>query len=71
MAGQNDLAKLFKRVSALEQGENEDEQDVARILKHYASIGVTFKVRFKLKQHLISGDTNPLALAVTSSTTLI
>lgn len=71
MAGQKDLAKLFKRVTALEQGDDENEQDVARILKQYESIGVTFRFSVKLKQHLICGDTNPLASAVTSNDTLI
>lgn len=66
MAGQKDLAKLFKRVTALEQGDDESEQDVARIIKNYGDIGIKVNLRVKVKQHLICGDTNPLASAITS-----
>ena len=71
MAGQKDLAKLFKRVTALEQGDDESEQDVARILKSYADIGIKITIRTRFKQHLICGDNSPLAGAITSPSTYI
>ena len=67
MAGQKDLAKLFKRVTALEQGDDEAEQDIARIIKNYADIGIVVTVNVREKQHLICGDTNPLFGAITST----
>ena len=67
MAGQKDLAKLFKRVTALEQGDDEAEQDIARIIKNYADIGIVVTVNLRVKQHLICGDQNPLFGAVTST----
>jgi hypothetical protein len=71
MSGQKDLSTLFKRVTALEQREDDDEQAVNRIIKHYANIGLTVTIRAHTHQYRLCGDTNPIYGAVTATDTYI
>ncbi len=71
MSGQKDLSTLFKRVTALEQREDDDEQAVNRIIKHYATLGMTVTITTHLHQYRFCGDTNPLFGAVTATDTYI
>lgn len=67
MAGDRDLSSLFKRVTALEQEDADEDQAITRIIKQYDSIGLSVIVDFKIHQYRICGDTNPIYPAVTSS----
>ena len=60
MRGDRDLAKLFRRVTALEERETDEDMTINRIVKRYESLGVTVTVTFKPHQYRLCGDTNPL-----------
>jgi hypothetical protein len=60
MRGDRDLAKLFRRVTALEERETDEDMTISRITKQYESLGVSVTVVFKTHQYRLCGDTNPL-----------
>jgi hypothetical protein len=67
MAGDKDLAKLFARVTALEQRDEDEDLAITRIVKRYDLLGITVTMTYRLHQYRLCGDTNPLFGATVSA----